>query len=98
MMKKLLLLSGAAVGYVLGAKAGRERYDQIVAAAREVARDPRVRQKAREAQDAVKENAPVVKDKVAEAAGTAKAAAQDKLGKHEDTRTTAAAGAAYPGT
>lgn len=99
-MKKLLLLTGAAVGYVLGAKAGRERYDQIMAKAKGVARDPRVRQKAREAQTAVKENAPVVKDKVAEAAGNAKAAAQDKLGsaKDEDTRTTAAAGAAYPGT
>jgi hypothetical protein len=36
---------------------------------------------------------------VTEAAGNAKAAAQDKLGsKHEDTRTTADAGAAYPGT
>jgi hypothetical protein len=30
-MKSLLLLgTGAAVGYVLGAKAGRERYDQIM--------------------------------------------------------------------
>ncbi|HEX4976736.1 MAG TPA: hypothetical protein VFV40_02620 [Nocardioides sp.] len=97
-MKKLLLLTGAAVGYVLGAKAGRERYDQIMATAKGVARDPRVQQKARVAQTAVKENAPVVKDKVAEAAGNAKAAAQDKLGSKEDTRTTAAAGAAYPGT
>ena len=67
-MKKLLLLTGAAVGYVLGAKAGRERYDQIMTTAKGVARDPRVQQKAREAQTAVKENAPVVKDKVAEAA------------------------------
>ncbi len=98
-MKKLLLLTGAAVGYVLGARAGRERYDQIMTKAKGVARDPRVQQKAREAQTAVKENAPVVKDKVAEAAGNAKAAARDKIGStDEDTRTTAAAGAAYPGT
>lgn len=98
-MKKLLLLTGAAVGYVLGAKAGRERYDQIMAKAKGVARDPRVQQKAQEAQAAVKENAPIVKDKVAEAAGNAKAAAQDKMGsRNEDTRTTADAGAAYPGT
>jgi hypothetical protein len=98
-MKKLLLLTGAAVGYVLGARAGRERYDQIMAKARGVAKDPRVQQKARDAQTAVKEHAPVVKDKVTEAAGNAKSAAQDKLGsKEEDTRTTADAGAAYPGT
>ncbi len=98
-MKKLLLLTGAAVGYVLGAKAGRERYEQIMAKAKGVKNDPRVQQKAREAQTAVKENAPVVKDKVSEAAGNAKSAAQDKMGSgNEDTRTTADAGAAYPGT
>jgi hypothetical protein len=34
-MKRLLLLgTGMAVGYVLGARAGRERYDQIVAMSR----------------------------------------------------------------
>lgn len=30
MIKKLSLLTGFAAGYVLGAKAGTERYDQIV--------------------------------------------------------------------
>lgn len=30
MMRMLTLATGVAVGYVLGAKAGRERYDQIV--------------------------------------------------------------------
>jgi hypothetical protein len=34
---KLSLLVGAGIGYVLGAKAGRERYDEIVAAARRFA-------------------------------------------------------------
>jgi hypothetical protein len=33
---KLTLLVGGAVGYVLGAKAGRERYEAIVRAARRV--------------------------------------------------------------
>ncbi len=28
-MKKLMLLGAAAVGYVLGTRAGRERYEQI---------------------------------------------------------------------
>ncbi len=31
---KLIPLAAVAVGYVLGAKAGRERYDQLCAAAR----------------------------------------------------------------
>ena len=79
-MKKLLLLTGAAVGYVLGAKAGRERYEQIMGRAKGIAKDPRVQQKARDTAAAVKENAPVVKDNVADAAGSAKSAAQDKLG------------------
>lgn len=34
---KLSLLVGAAIGYVLGARAGRERYEQIVSLGRKVA-------------------------------------------------------------
>ena len=34
---KLSLLAGGAVGYVLGARAGRERYDQLVRAGRRIA-------------------------------------------------------------
>lgn len=34
---KLSLLVGGAIGYVLGSRAGRERYEQIVAAARRFA-------------------------------------------------------------
>ena len=34
---KLSLLVGAAVGYVLGARAGRERYEAIVRVARKIA-------------------------------------------------------------
>jgi hypothetical protein len=34
---KMSLLVGAAIGYVLGSRAGRERYEQIVAAARRFA-------------------------------------------------------------
>ena len=33
---KLSFVVGAAVGYVLGAKAGRQRYEQIVSAARKL--------------------------------------------------------------
>ena len=71
-MKKLTLLAAAGVGYVLGARAGRERYEQIKAGAGRIASDPRVRAKASEAGHAIKEQAPVVKDKVADAASNAK--------------------------
>jgi len=41
-IKKLTILSIFAGGYVLGSKAGRERYEQIVGAANKVKTDPRV--------------------------------------------------------
>lgn len=43
---KLTLVVGVGAGYVLGARAGRERYDKIVAVARKVADAPAVRQTA----------------------------------------------------
>src|SRR6266508_3304213 len=40
---KLGMMVGAAVGYVLGAKAGRERYEQIAASARQLMEKPQVK-------------------------------------------------------
>ena len=77
-MKKLLVLIAGGVGYVLGTKAGRERYDQIRGMANRVKDDPRVQEKAHQAADLAKEKAPVVKDKMATAAG----AAADKVKHH----------------
>ena len=56
---------------MLGAKAGRERYEQISGTFNKVKDDPRVQEKAHQAADLAKEKAPVVKDKVTEAAGAA---------------------------
>lgn len=70
-MKKLMLLVAGGVGYVLGTRAGRERYEQIKKAATRVKEDPRVQEKAHQAADLAKDKAPLVKDKVASAAGTA---------------------------
>ena len=49
MSGKLKMLLGFGVGYVLGARAGRKRYDQLVAQARRVWHDPWVQAKAEEA-------------------------------------------------
>ena len=81
-MKKLSLLAAGAVGYVLGTRAGRERYEQIKAGASKIAQDPRVRAKASEAGHAIKEQAPHVKDKVVETATSATHAAKEKVGSH----------------
>ena len=68
--KKLSLLLAAAIGYVLGARAGRARYEQIAAMASRVKGNPTVQAAASKAQDTVAQQAPVVaatvKDKVAD--------------------------------
>ncbi|AWB92673.1 hypothetical protein [Aeromicrobium chenweiae] len=56
-IKKLTLLTAFGGGYVLGAKAGRERYEQIREAAQQVKADPRVQQATAQAEDLVREAA-----------------------------------------
>jgi hypothetical protein len=66
MFKKTLTLAVGATGYVLGARAGRQRYEQIKQQADRLWSNPQVQKAAADAQDIVAEKAPVVKDKVAE--------------------------------
>jgi len=64
------------MGYVLGARAGRERYEQIMGGVDKVRQDPRVQEKAHQAVDVAKQQAPVVADKVTAAAGDKSQAAR----------------------
>jgi hypothetical protein len=72
-IKKLTLLIALGVGYVLGARAGRERYEQIADGARRFAGNPKVQAAAGKAQETVAQQAPVVasavKDKVTDTFG-----------------------------
>jgi hypothetical protein len=68
-MSKIVTLAAAATGYVLGARAGQERYQQIAGQAQRFWHDPRVRKAAADAKHTAAEKAPVVKDKIAETAG-----------------------------
>ncbi|MEV4442868.1 YtxH domain-containing protein [Streptomyces sp. NPDC049577] len=43
MRYRLTFIAGAAVGYVLGARAGRERYEELRKGARRIAQNPAVR-------------------------------------------------------
>ncbi|WP_426245380.1 hypothetical protein [Nocardioides sp. LHG3406-4] len=70
-MKKLMVLIAAGIGYVLGTKAGRERYDQIRGAARKFKDNPAVQEKAQHVADVAREKAPIVTDKVKGAASSA---------------------------
>lgn len=63
-MRKTTALLAGGIGYVLGARAGRERYEQIKSFALRVKDNPTVQQKASHAADLAKEAAPAVKDKV----------------------------------
>lgn len=67
-MRKLTLLAGVGIGYVLGSRAGRERYEQIKSKAQQTWQDPRVQEKAAAAQDLVEQNAPKVADKAGQVA------------------------------
>ncbi len=68
-MWKLSFVVGAAVGYVLGTRAGRQRYEQIAGATRKVAQNPKVQS----ATDKARQQAGA-------AAGKAAGAVADKVG------------------
>jgi hypothetical protein len=55
MMGKLKWLVGFGAGYVLGARAGRQRYEQIAEKAQEWWSDPRVQERAGQAQQIARE-------------------------------------------
>jgi len=74
MKGKILLVVGIGVGYVLGARAGRERYEDIKRAAGKLWNDPRVQRQFDEAEGFVKDKAPEVAGLVA--TGAKKVASQ----------------------
>jgi SLT domain-containing protein len=73
MTGKITFLVGLGAGYVLGARSGRERYEQIASKAQEVWRDPRVQEKAGQAQK-------LVKEKASEAGSAAAGKVSEKVG------------------
>ena len=82
-MKKLIFLTGVAVGFFLGSAAGRGPYEQAVAKGKEVSQNPAVQEKAQLAKEkatqvaedtaaTVKDRAPGVAQNVKDAAVSAK--------------------------
>lgn len=78
-MSKLSMLVGFGAGYVLGARSGRERYEQIADKARELWSDPRVQEKAGQAQQIAKERAGQVQQVVKDKAGSDSRGSADTL-------------------
>ncbi len=83
-MRKLTALVAAGVGYVLGARAGRQRYEQLRQAATRVKSNPKVQQTAQQA----KEAAPVLKEKVTGAATAASSKVKGSESSGSDVSTT----------
>ena len=63
-MGKLTLLAGGAVGYVLGTRAGRERFEQIKSQAQTLWEHPKVQEQATKVQGVAKRKSSEVQDKV----------------------------------
>jgi hypothetical protein len=82
------LVVGFAAGYVLGTRAGRERYEQISSGARRFMGNPTVQSAASKAQETVATQAPVVADAVKEKATSAASAVADKVGRDHDSAPT----------
>lgn len=111
MFKKLTLAAAAGAGYVLGAKAGTQRYEQIVAKAREIAGMPAVQNAASTVTSTAAPVVEAAKSTVSDKVSTATDKATEKLGGSSTgttdlpptgtgatTRSTAAAGAAPSAT
>lgn len=77
MRGRMLLVIGFGAGYVLGAKAGRQRYEQIASAADKVWNSPSVAKQRHEVQHFVETKGP----KLVESAKESASDAIDKVGK-----------------
>ena len=68
MRRRILFLFGLALGYVLGTRAGRQRFEQIKAGAEKIWLDPRVQEQVHNVEGFVKEKAPDLADRASSAA------------------------------
>lgn len=95
-MSKILTLAVGAGAYVLGAKAGRQRYDQIMTTARRAWSDPRVQKTTSQAGDMIKDKAPEVRDQMASA--VKQATSKVKSSDQDDARHAGSPAAGRAGT
>jgi hypothetical protein len=82
MKPKLLIIAvGVAIGYVLGTRDGRARYDQMKAKVTELWEDPRVVRARKDVEAYARAQAPVIRERAEAAAKAAPGVAKDVAGK-----------------
>ena len=94
MRGKLLFITGGLVGYVLGARAGRKRYEQIASAASDLWNRPPVQRRVNEVKDFALERVGDVPGAIVEAGKKVVSAVQDKTSGKSGPGTSADAGSA----
>jgi hypothetical protein len=92
---KILFVAGLGLGYVLGTRAGREKYDELRTAALKVWNDPRVQKQVDAVEDFVKDKAPDVAEFVSD---NAKKVVSQVSGKKPAPKTTSRSSTAKPST
>ncbi|MGZ0212273.1 MAG: hypothetical protein ACKVI4_07315 [Actinomycetales bacterium] len=95
MKGKILLVVGLGIGYVLGTRAGREKYEKIKATASKLWNDPRITQQRHNAEDYVKDKAPEVAEFLADGA---KKVVKQVASNSSNSRTTASSTASKSST
>lgn len=90
MKKRLILLAGLGVGYVLGSRTGRQSYEKLKAQAQDLWTDPRVQDTVEKANQSIRDKSPAVADAVQTAA--------DKVNAATGTGAAGAAGAGAAGS
>jgi hypothetical protein len=83
-MRRLIFVAGVGVGYVLGSRAGRERYEQLRTRAQQAWGRDDVQEKVQAATQAVKEQAPAVAEKLGQTTKAATQAVKERVGGSED--------------
>jgi hypothetical protein len=97
MKGKILLVVGFGIGYVLGTRAGREKYEKIKATAAKLWNDPRITEQRHNAEDFVKDKAPDVAEFLADGAKkVVKQVASSKSSPAKSTKSTSTSSAKKP--
>lgn len=97
MKKRLILLAGLGVGYILGSRTGRQSYEKLKAQLQELWTDPKVQETVEMANQSIREKAPAVADAVQTATDKVTAAAQELDG-DEDANGTPGTGSRSTGS